>query len=84
MTWRTTMLAASSLVAVLASPGWAQDEQTRPATTTFWGDTGLWFVPTAEVLPKRRPSFSIHRTELDFDQGNMNVSFWPITDEDRH
>ena len=23
---------------------------TRPATTTFYGDTGLWFVPTAEVL----------------------------------
>ena len=25
--------------------------QTRPATTTFMGDTGLWFVPTGEVLP---------------------------------
>ena len=25
-------------------------EETRPATTTFFGDTGLWFVPTAEVL----------------------------------
>ena len=25
--------------------------ETRPATTTYWGDTGLWFVPTGEVLP---------------------------------
>jgi len=30
----------------------AQD--TRPATTTFYGDTGLWFVPTAEVLPHKK------------------------------
>ncbi len=28
----------------------ATAEETRPATTTFNGDTGLWFVPTAEVL----------------------------------
>ncbi len=42
------------------------------------GDTGLWFVPTGEVLPSRKVSFSIHRTELDFDQGNTNVSFWPV------
>ena len=26
------------------------DAATRPATTTFFGDTGLWFVPTGEVL----------------------------------
>ena len=25
-------------------------EATRPATTTFDGDTGLWYVPTAETL----------------------------------
>ncbi|MCR4375461.1 MAG: hypothetical protein NUW22_11480, partial [Acidobacteria bacterium] len=27
-----------------------QVSDTRPATTTVAGDTGLWFVPTAEVL----------------------------------
>ena len=27
--------------------------ETRPATTTFQGDTGLWNVPTGEVLPAR-------------------------------
>ena len=26
----------------------------RPATTTFFGDTGLWFVPTGEVLAARQ------------------------------
>ena len=28
----------------------AAQEETRPSGTTFLGDTGLWFVPTAEVL----------------------------------
>jgi len=27
----------------------SSDVQTRPATTTFMGDTGLWNVPTGEV-----------------------------------
>ena len=27
-----------------------QPAETRPATTTFMGDTGLWFVPTGEVV----------------------------------
>ncbi|MDQ3169988.1 MAG: hypothetical protein M3Q55_07630, partial [Acidobacteriota bacterium] len=30
----------------------------RPATTTVDGDTGLWFLPTAEVLGPRKWSFS--------------------------
>jgi outer membrane protein OmpA-like peptidoglycan-associated protein len=68
-----------SLVLGPAVPGWAQGEATRPAMTTFWGDTGLWFVPTGEVLPSGTASVSAHRTEFDFRQGNTNVSFWPIT-----
>ena len=62
-----------------AAPGWAQSEATRPATTTVMGDTGLWFVPTGEVLPAKSGSFSVQRTEEDFRQGNTNVSFWPVT-----
>ena len=79
MRWATVMLGASALVLGLAAPGWAQSEDTRPATTTFWGDTGLWFVPTGEVLPNRDFSLSIQRTEMDFRHGNTNVSFWPVT-----
>ena len=33
------------------------DTTPRPATPTFYGDTGLWFVPTAETLPGGRMSF---------------------------
>ena len=37
--------AASQPPASTATP------ETRPATTTTMGDTGLWFVPTGEILP---------------------------------
>ena len=36
---------------------------TRPATTTFYGDTGLWFVPTAEVLAHGKWSVTGYRRE---------------------
>ena len=51
----------------------------RPATTTFRGDTGLWFVPTAEVLPAGKFSFSLYRTNFDYSQGFTDVSNWPVT-----
>src|SRR5690348_2054262 len=49
------------------------DEETRPATTTFFGDTGLWFVPTAEVLPSGKWSVSGYRRGTNFIQGYTNV-----------
>jgi outer membrane protein OmpA-like peptidoglycan-associated protein len=74
------MLGVSALaLAMSAAPALAQGDETRPAATTFWGDTGLWFVPIGEVLPQRDLSFSVQRTESDFRQGNTNVSFWPVT-----
>jgi len=51
---------------------------TRPATTTTMGDTGLWFVPTGEVLPAKRWSFSLYRVNNDFTEGFTDVSNWPI------
>ena len=53
--------------------------EVRPATTTFRGDTGLWFVPTGEVLPARKWSFSAYRVNFDYNEGFMDVSNWPIT-----
>jgi outer membrane protein OmpA-like peptidoglycan-associated protein len=57
----------------------ATTEETRPATTTSSGDTGLWFVPTGEVLPAKRWSFSVYRTNFDYTQGFTDVSDWPVT-----
>lgn len=45
----------------------------RPATTTFFGDTGLWFVPTAEVLAHGKWSVSGYRRGTNFTQGFTNV-----------
>src|SRR5262245_53847661 len=51
----------------------ATAEETRPATTTFFGDTGLWFVPTAEVLPNGKWSVSVYRRGTNYIQGYTNV-----------
>jgi outer membrane protein OmpA-like peptidoglycan-associated protein len=48
-------------------------EETRPATTTFFGDTGLWFVPTGEVLPGGKWSASGYRRGTNWIQGYTNV-----------
>ena len=43
--------------------------ETRPALPTVNGDTGFWFVPTAEVLPAGRWSFSVFGSNGDAKQG---------------
>jgi peptidoglycan-associated lipoprotein len=48
-------------------------EETRRATTTFLGDTGLWFVPTAEVLPPKRASGSVYYFNFDREAGFTDV-----------
>ena len=57
----------------------AQPAETRPATTTFMGDTGLWYVPTGEVLPAKKWSISAYRVNFDDNQGFTDVSNWPVT-----
>src|SRR5919112_3271650 len=51
----------------------ATADETRPATTTFFGDTGLWFVPTAEVLAHGKWSASGYRRGTNYIQGFTNV-----------
>ena len=60
-------------------PAMSGDVDTRPATTTINGDTGLWFVPTGEVLPAKKWSLSAYRVNFDRDQGFTDVSDWPVT-----
>ena len=72
---------APSALAETATPGAqsqtssnaAADGNTRPATTTFLGDTGLWFVPTAEVLPHGKWSVSGYRRGTNYIQGYTNI-----------
>src|SRR5689334_18474870 len=55
------------------------DSQTRPAFTTADGDTGLWYVPTAEVLARGKWSASGYRTSYNYVQGFSNVADFPLT-----
>jgi outer membrane protein OmpA-like peptidoglycan-associated protein len=50
------------------------EEDSRPATTTFFGDTGLWFVPTAEVLGSGKWSASAYRRGTNYIQGYTDVA----------
>ena len=50
------------------------DASTRPATTTFYGDTGLWFVPTAELLAHGTWSVTGYRRGTNYIQGYTNVN----------
>src|SRR5471032_1852518 len=50
------------------------DAETRPATTTFFGDTGIWYVPTAEVLGNGKWSVSAYRRGTNWIQGYTNVA----------
>src|SRR4029078_1981948 len=52
---------------------------TRPATTTINGDTGLWFVPTGEIVPAKKYRVRAYRVNFDRDQGFTDVSDWPVT-----
>ena len=56
------------------APAAASNEPSRPATTTFYGDTGLWYVPTGEVLAKGRWSASVYRRGTNWVQGYTNVA----------
>jgi len=53
--------------------------ETRPAFTTADGDTGLWYVPTAEVLARGKWSASGYRVSYNYVQGFSNVADFPLT-----
>ena len=75
-------LCCGLFAAVLAAaPAAAQDasDEMRPALPTFYGDTGLWFVPTAETLPQGRWSTSLFRSNHDRRQGLTDISQIGVT-----
>ena len=67
-------LVAVSLVT--AAPAWAQsaDQATRPASSTILGDSGLWFVPLGETLPKGTFSGMAARVNFDRTEGFTDIS----------
>ena len=55
------------------------EETVRPATTSVYGDTGLWFVPTGEVLRNGTWSASAYRLNWDVRQGFTDISHFEGT-----
>jgi outer membrane protein OmpA-like peptidoglycan-associated protein len=69
---------------LVTGDAWAQgqagmEETVRPATTSIYGDTGLWFVPTGEVLRDRTWSASAYRLNWDVRQGFTDISHFEGT-----
>lgn len=56
------------------SAAWIAFEDPRPTTTTFLGDTGIWYVPTAEVLRSGAWSLGGDRRGTNYLQGSTNVA----------
>lgn len=73
-------LGAAVVFAIGVTAGSAQAQSTSsPTAPTVRGDTGLWFLPTADVLPARQWSTSVYRVNADFGQGFTDVSNFPIS-----
>ena len=67
---------AVALTLVTAAPVLAQadDQATRPASSTILGDSGLWFVPIGETLPKGKVSGMAARINFDRTEAITDVS----------
>lgn len=70
------LIAATVVAGVVAAAGTAfaqEGAETRPAGATFLGDTGFWFVPTAEVLGNGGFSVSAQSVTINREQGFSNI-----------
>jgi len=80
-------LGVASAVLATALPAFGQTptqtapppDVTKAATASVSGDTGLWFVPTAEVLQHKKWSVSFYRDNADYGQGFTDVSNFPAS-----
>ena len=52
----------------------AVSDSDKPTTTTFLGDTGIWYVPTAEILRSGTWSVGGNRRGTNYVQGLTNVA----------
>jgi len=61
-----------TLSVLVASGAWAQES--KPGSSTIFGDTGLWFVPTGETLPKGQWSGGLQLVNFDRSEGFSDIT----------
>ena len=61
-----------TLSCIFSVPTFAQD--TRPGGNTIVGDTGIWFVPTGETLPKGKWSGGVQLVNSDRSEGFSDIT----------
>lgn len=75
--WSSAAHAQAPAAAPAAAPQSAfltASDERRPATTSFLGDTGIWYVPTAEVLQGGTWAVGAGRRGTNYVQGSSNVA----------
>ena len=72
-------IASPALAQTTTSTQSSSSTETRPATVSVSGDTGLWFVPTAEILPAKKWSVSFYRRNEDYGQGFTDATNFPVS-----
>lgn len=77
--WAASAGAQSPAVPAGAAASNPSESGLRLSTNTADGDTGLWFVPTAEVLARGKWSASGYRVGLNYREGFTNVADFPLT-----
>jgi outer membrane protein OmpA-like peptidoglycan-associated protein len=65
---------AIGLALSLACTWSAQAQDTRPGSNTIVGDTGIWFVPTGETLPKGKWSGGAQLVNSDRSEGFSDIT----------
>src|ERR1051325_11452360 len=72
----TLVLSLAAMAGAQTPPASAPEPEpaTRPSLMTPVGDTGLWFVPTADVLPRHKWSAGGFRSGFTFKQGLTSVN----------
>ena len=76
----STIAVGALLGLAMTGPALAQGEaETRPAGATFLGDTGFWFVPTAEVIGSGGFSLSVQSVETNRENGFSNIRHGVVT-----
>ena len=77
--WAAAVGAQTAAKPAQSAGAQASEPALRLSTTTADGDTGLWFVPTADVLARGKWSASVYRVGLNYREGFTNVGNVPVT-----